>query len=398
MRLLAAALVIASAPALAGPQLAPVTSDNYTIDLYDGVSLGNSAVIAMGGATVANAIGSSGTLANPSAAAVRQTTDTDHLNGDYHLDALYAAGSKDFANSGLSNIQQSGARMITAGLSGRMGNWAGALGASAEIVPMPMMPGSTMAVDAQTLRARLAIAHWIDSRDIAVGVAAELAQLAVQPECTGCRSLFTINGIGLLAGATYIPRHQSFRLGAAANAPFTGGNVAVGDCDPMSCQGYVLPKAVTVPWRVAVGGVYRWAETDWNHLVGGDFRDEPAVTVVADLAVTGASPDAYGLEAAFGSPQQLERSGRHVAWSPRAGAEYEWLPGRLRVRGGSYWEPVRAPASGWQRVLGAEQELETDPIPLLHAPGIHAVLGVGYTLDERPRRTWRLYGMTRFRP
>jgi hypothetical protein len=25
----------------------------------------------------------------------------------------------------------------------------------------------------------------------------------------------------------------------------------------------------------------------------------------------------------------------------RTGAEYEWIPGRLRVRGGAYWEPGR---------------------------------------------------------
>ncbi len=56
------------------------------------------------------------------------------------------------------------------------------------------------------------------------------------------------------------------------------------------------------------------------------------------------------------------------------------------------------PAADWQRVIGVEQELELDPIPLVRAPGLHAVLGVGYTLDERPRRTLRVYGMTSFRP
>ncbi|HEX9105790.1 MAG TPA: hypothetical protein VF832_01145 [Longimicrobiales bacterium] len=53
---------------------------------------------------------------------------------------------------------------------------------------------------------------------------------------------------------------------------------------------------------------------------------------------------------------------------------------------------------GWQRVIGAEQEVDTDPIPLLRIPGIHALIGVGYTLDEQPRSTWRVYGMTTLRP
>ena len=43
---------------------------------------------AMGGAAAANAIGSSGTLINPSAAAVRATTDRDSWSWDYHLDYL----------------------------------------------------------------------------------------------------------------------------------------------------------------------------------------------------------------------------------------------------------------------------------------------------------------------
>ena len=37
----------------------------------------------------------------------------------------------------------------------------------------------------------------------------------------------------------------------------------------------------------------------------------------------------------------LERSGTHTSVSVRGGAEYEWVPGRLRVRAGSYWEPGR---------------------------------------------------------
>ena len=39
--------------------------------------------------------------------------------------------------------------------------------------------------------------------------------------------------------------------------------------------------------------------------------------------------------------QELQRSGEHSSFSLRGGVEYEWLPGRLRLRGGSYWEPGR---------------------------------------------------------
>ena len=69
------------------------------------------------------------------------------------------------------------------------------------------------------------------------------------------------------------------------------------------------------------------------------FRDEHSLTITTDVLVTGDSPNAYGIEA-FGL-QQLQRSGRHSAISVRGGAEVEALPGRLRLRMGSYWEPER---------------------------------------------------------
>jgi hypothetical protein len=100
-----------------------------------------------------------------------------------------------------------------------------------------------------------------------------------------------------------------------------------------------LPDRVVTPAQFSAGVAYRWAETAWNQQVGGTFRDEVAVTALADVVITGPSPDAYGLDA-FGI-EELERSGRHSSISVRGGVEYEWVPGRFRVRGGSYWEPNR---------------------------------------------------------
>jgi hypothetical protein len=87
------------------------------------------------------------------------------------------------------------------------------------------------------------------------------------------------------------------------------------------------------------------------------YRDERSVLLAADLVITGAVPDGYGLEK-FGE-KELQPSGRSAVVSLRAGAEYEALPGRLRVRGGSYWEPSRfADASGrLHGTLGVEVSL-----------------------------------------
>lgn len=73
----------------------------------------------------------------------------------------------------------------------------------------------------------------------------------------------------------------------------------------------------------------------------------------------------------------------------RLGAAGGWLYG---------WLGRADETAGWQRVVGAEQELDTDAIPLLRVPGVHAVIGAGYTLDERPHRQVRLYGTATLRP
>lgn len=329
----AAAAWLVPCVAAADPPTAPITSRDYAIDLYDGVAFGNSATIAMGGAAVANAIGSSGTLVNASASAVRPTTDTDTWSWDYHLDAL-TSSSLDSYNDGYTTTGGAANRALTGGLALRVRDWAGAATATIQLAPMGA------ALDAETVHIQFAVARWFPSLDTAIGAAVQTAQLAVVTRA-GASTLFDIQGVGLDAGAQWIPRHQDFRVGLAAASSIVGGAVTATGCDPNACgaERYMLPSQVHEAWRVAVGGAFRWADTRWNQLVGGTFRDEPSVTIAADVAVTGPSPNAYGLEA-FGL-NRLERSGRHAAWSLRGGAEYEWLPGRLRVRAGSYWEPAR---------------------------------------------------------
>jgi hypothetical protein len=178
------------------------------------------------------------------------------------------------------------------------------------------------------------MAIGVDLQDAAFNLESGCAQLT-------CNALFSVNGIGGEVGATWIPRLQNLRVGAAIASRIVGGNVTTTDqChDQTTCAGYILPERVVSPGRFVGGVAYRFSETEWNQLVGGTFRDEPALTLAADLVVTGSSTDAYGIEA-FGM-HQLQATGRRWAFSPRLGAEYEWLPGRLRLRAGSYFEPER---------------------------------------------------------
>lgn len=349
MRIVRAAslAVLVGVVGLAGPAqadpLPPIVDRNYAIDLYDGVALGNSATVAMGGASAANAFGTSGTLVNPSAPAVRRTTDTDTWSWDYHLDYLNASLSKDYDNNGVIS-SGSGLAALTLGLGGRWHDWGVAVTGSTQNAPiadaMVAVGGASYTMSATTTRVKAAIAKWIPQIDTSIGVAANLGQLSVKGDCAapGCE-LFTIDGGGVEAGATWIPRRENVRIGAALTSRIIGGNVTAENCDPMNCEGFILPDQVVSGWRLVAGGAYRWAPEPWNQLVGGTFRDERSVTVVSDVVITGSAPHGYGLEA-FGQ-HELQRSGKNVSYSLRGGVEYEWLPGRLRVRAGSYWEPGR---------------------------------------------------------
>lgn len=336
---------LAASRAAADPQLEPVTGRNYAIDLYSGVPFGNSAVIAMGGAAAANASGSSGTLINVSAPAVRSTTDRDAWSWDYHLDYLNGSLSSDYTNSGLpSSSMFEGSSAFTAGLSLRVYDYAIAVTGTEDNVQVGTIAtpaGAATPLDASTLRAQIAVAKWQPALDMAFGLALDIAQFDLKPDCTGsgCGSVFTISGGGFEAGAQWLPHMQDFRVGADFVSPIAGGNVLASCATPADCDGLILPDKVVVAWRLTSGIAYRWAPTHWNQTVARTFRDEQAVTFTADLVITGQSADAYGLDAF--ALHELERSGRHSSWSPRGGAEYEWLPGRLRLRGGSYWEPGR---------------------------------------------------------
>ena len=314
-------------------QFPPITSRDYAIDLHDGVAIGNTDMVGMGGAGAAVVLGTAGVLLNPSAIAVRPTTDNDRWSLDYHIDLLTGRYSTDYDNNG--QVASGGAELVTAGIGGRFGNWAAAFTLTDQRAPLSGSPNR-----AEAQRYRLSVATWIPRIDLAVGGGIQDATFAIAPDSGNGGNLFSISGIGLIAGATWLPRGESFRVAAALDGAIDGGEVQPGTCsDPGNCEGYILPDRVRAPWRIVTGAAYRLAPTAWNQQVQTPFRDERALIVAADLVVTGATENGYGIEAF--SAHELQPSGRNTVLSARGGGSFEALPGRLRLRGGAYWEPGR---------------------------------------------------------
>ncbi len=322
----------------------PIVDREYAIELYEGVAIGDSALTGMGGAGAARVNGSAGALINAAAPAIRRVTDNDSWSWDYHLDFLTGRFSTDYDNNGQVASAAEGSQLVTAGLALRFGKWAGAFTATVQSSPID---GSEMPrLIASTVRSKLVFARWIERADLSIG--AGLQTVAFQLGAENEQPLFDLTGAGLVVGATWLPRGENYRAAVALESRIISSQVGSGTCDPNMCSAdpgdpnstvYILPNEVESPGRTIVGMAYRWAESPWNQQVKTKFQDEFSVTVTGDLVLAGSSLRGHGVEAF--AMQQLQRSGSHVTASPRAGVEVEAIPGRLRLRGGSYWEPER---------------------------------------------------------
>jgi hypothetical protein len=315
----------------------PVTDRDYAIDLFNGGAIGSVRIVSMGGTAVAVAEGSAGTLANPASAVVRRTTSLGNYAWDFHLDGLRAVYASDFDNNGITSGYAT--RLETAGLAGMLYGWGIAVDATQESTQFEGDSGDTL--DADTLETRVAVAHEFLDKEWTAGVAARAGAFTL---ARGGETLFSVSGASLEAGGLWRPRDSDLRIGASASLPINGNDIAVESCDPMSCDGYILPSRVLVPWQLSAGVAWRRAPTAWNQPVHAHYRDERALLVAVDVVLTGAVSGGENLQA-FGK-QVMQPSGRHLSPSLRGGVEWEGLPGRLRVRGGSYWEPSRISGVG----------------------------------------------------
>ncbi len=313
--------------------LPDVTDRDYAIDLYQGTALGSVRIVGMGGAAVATAQGSAGTNVNPASPAVRDATSNGKWDWDWHLDWLNPALGSDFDNNGIETDEAGPFPLVTFGLTIQYKKWGFALGATKVSSSTSPTPEETVKTEAEVVRFTLARNF---ATDFTVGLGLRAGSLKISADNA---ALFKIIGTGLEVGGVWHPSSINLRLGVTSALPISGKDVENDNCDPLACAGYILPNEVAVPWRLSTGIAWRFAKSKWNQSINKQFRDEKSVTVAADVVITGAVGNGHSVEA-FGL-RKLQRSGRRTVVSVRAGAEYELLPGRLRLRGGSYWEPRR---------------------------------------------------------
>jgi hypothetical protein len=340
------ATLIGGSGAAAAQPYPPITDRDYTLDLYSGAIVGGVRVVGMGGAAVAVAEGSIGTLSNAAAPAVRRPTRQARFGWDFHVDGQSAAFADDFDNNGLRDTDQASSQLASIGLVLQLGRWGLGVSATTTSTRIVEDDGDAATMDGvlepQGSVARVVVARSFAGEVHTVGGGLRFGSLSLVRPRPGLDdlALFAVSGPSLEVGWLWRPRDRRWRAGADVALPVDGhADIRVDDCDPLDCEGYILPERVAVPWTIATGLAFRFAESPWNTRVEAEHRDERSLLIAADLVVHGRVPDGHGVEAF--ARHLLQPSGRRTVASPRLGAEAEVIPGRIRIRVGSYWEPGR---------------------------------------------------------
>jgi hypothetical protein len=319
----------------------PITDRGFTLDAYRGATVGSYRLVGMGGTSFATAEGAPSMSTNPASVASRLATWNDWFEWDWAVDTYTPAISTDYDNNGVAQGDSPGDTIAASGaLDFFFGDWGIGISAVSEDRGFELATGepATLATDVF----RLTVGRGFLGRELTVGASLVTGGFTLT-STAGDGSTTTLvdrRATTFEAGALWRPPGRDLRLGGRIGLPLSAaiGEDATG-CDPMDCGGYILPERVAFPWNVGAGVAWRFGPSRWNTVVHDDFRDERAVVVGADLLVTGAVHGGAGIEEFL--DHRLQKSGRHWAFSLRTGAEYEWIPGRLRVRGGAYWEPGR---------------------------------------------------------
>lgn len=275
----------------------------------------SSEVIAMGSAGIGFAEGATGLYFHPGAPGVRAVDSTSRFHLSAGLDAQALGASTDLTNNG--GTTSIGGTLTNAGLVlGYDDYGVGLVGSGLSYAEGGLQVGLS--------EWHLAFGASVYDRRLTVGIGYRLLTLdAVSAE--GAASWF---GQGIEGGvlATGIP--------GGLNAGVVVRQAVV--ADPVTSTLEVPVDGAVVPWQLAVGA--GWA-SEGSPLAG---RIVP-VRVVADLVVDTRVAEGATLESLLtGDPVPR---GRTVTLSPRLGLEVEPWRDRLRLRGGTWLEPTRTPAS-----------------------------------------------------
>jgi len=250
----------------------PILTNDYGIDMYQGLVLSANRVIGLAGAFVALADGVEGSAMNPAAAAARTPYSYGHFDYDVGLGVTFPSGIKntDFWNSGhrteLPKTQGLDFLFFNLALQLQFGRWG--FGLSTDFQQYSLLRGVDPTQDAtrDRLAARIAIghlqlAHSFADGQLLVGAGMRTTGLSVtkdSPTSVASQSqLFSTVGTGFETGFIWRPTDWQVRVGGAYRGGFDtraspSSQLFVLYPDDPENRLY-LPTRVTLPWDLNVG-------------------------------------------------------------------------------------------------------------------------------------------------
>jgi hypothetical protein len=348
---------------------------SYEVELFTGPLIAPANVVGMSGAFIGIAEGAAGMLFNPAAVANRNHhTGNQWFDWDWAIDWLNVgagASGADVFRDGYPSPTEGQATLISAALGLMFGRFGVGIQLSGQNLDLcraadPGAPCSVVTLETQRGGFAIAYNFW----DGAFVAGAQLSGAFVK-----LADAQILEDQALVLGTLWRPHDEPFRVGVVASIPLNDDQVA--EENPL---GLALPAGLSVPWQLGLGVAYAWGPRRFN--AHHTFDDPPAPPDGARLggaaaqgALSGApslsSPVAFAGDALFGPSQDahryitasldvvligsvaramslrgwingdVQRAGEEPSISVRAGVESEPWAERLRVRGGTYWEPSR---------------------------------------------------------
>lgn len=271
--------------------VAPITKNDYALELFQGPVLAPSRVTALAGAYTAYAEGVEGVATNAAAPAVREIYSTDWWTLDISPSVSLPGGysGTDFDNRGNANpdLVARTNHFLFASLGARV--QAGSLGVAVtgELLrydvtdPKPNQPGLALAYG--RYHAVVAYGFWDNQLIVGGGLrAVTLALSQSNGDLTGVvtdKLILTQTGAAPEGGVVIKPNDSPFRVGATIRAPVETGLFQTGGASGgavTSADGYILPRAVVQPWELEAGFAFQIGPRPLNPVWVNPHEEEVA--------------------------------------------------------------------------------------------------------------------------
>jgi hypothetical protein len=263
---------------------------------------------------------------NPAGVAFRPKRSTTKFDWDWTA-GLTNLDSGDFDNNGESPPDYKSHRIRSLGIMGQYGPWGLGVLSNSEIIALE----NPDADDGEYVLSvtSLTFGRQFLDRDLTVGLGLRATTTKLRTQTIDA-TLGKLSGTGWDVGALWHPEGGPWRFGATYSSSIRSDEALdTADGTPVTVNGLIIPQQVILPATLGLGASYAvdsapfWKDHKW--LVAGD------------LLFTASSENAVGVESVLA---QIEQSvGTRDTLGVRIGSELETIPGRLRLRLGSYYEP-----------------------------------------------------------